>query len=311
MKYKRDLILLGIMVMTAVCAAGLTAFCNGKDSQPKGNLQVMASFYPMYIIALNIADGIDGVDIHCMAQSQTGCLHDYQITTGDMKMLESSDIFIINGGGMESFLEDVSSNYPSLTIVDAGLGLQSVLKEGHSHQGEEGEEENESNAHFWLNPSYYIVQVQTIADQLAVLDKSHAKQYKQNAVNYIEKIRRIAKKMQSELTVPDIGVVVFHDAFVYLAEYLGLHVVHTMEIDGETSLNAGEIAEIMEEIKEGQVKILFTEAQYSTEIADMIGRETGAAFYIIDSLVTGNGDKNSYLLGMESNLEVLKQAFSI
>ena len=39
--------------------------------------------------------------------------------------------------------------------------------------------------------------------------------------------------------------------------YLGLSVVHTMEIDSETSLNAGEIAEIMEQIQKGNVEILF------------------------------------------------------
>ena len=44
--------------------------------------------YPMYIIARNITDGVDNVSLRCMAQNQTGCLHDYQITTTDMKVLE-------------------------------------------------------------------------------------------------------------------------------------------------------------------------------------------------------------------------------
>lgn len=333
MKYKRDLILLGIMVITVICAAGITIFCgtgssfrngisrlnnnrsandsnrlNGNSHQSE-KLQITASFYPMYIIALNIIDGIDGVSLNCMAQNQTGCLHDYQITTNDMKLLETSDIFIINGSGMESFIEDIISNYPSLPVIDAGTGLESVLMESHSHQGAEAEEE-ESNAHFWLNPSYYMVQVQTVADSLAMFDKAHAKQYQENASAYIEKIKKLVVKMQKELPAWHTGVIVFHDAFIYLAEYLGLSVVRAMEMDSETSWNAGEIAEIMEEIREGHVGILFTEAQYSTRIADMIGKETGVDFYVIDSLVTGKlEDKDSYLRGMESNLEVLKQAF--
>lgn len=296
MKYKRDLILLGIMVITAVCAAGITIFCGGSSSRKKEDLQITASFYPMYIIARNVADGVDGINVGCMTQNQTGCLHDYQITTGDMKLLETTDIFIVNGGGMESFLEDVISNYPLLNVVDAGLGLESVKKE--------------ENAHFWLNPVYYIVQIQTVADGLAKLDQAHAEQYQKNAADYIEKVRQIAERMQTELEVPHIGVIVFHDAFIYLAEYLGLEVTHTMELDGETSLNAGEVAEIMEEIREGRAGILFTEAQYSTEIADIIGKETGVDVYVIDSLVTGEEDNDSYLRGMESNLEVLKQAAS-
>ncbi len=296
MRYKRDFILLGIMVITAICAVGLTIFFNPNHSLQKKNVQITASFYPMYIIARNITDGMDNVSLSCMAQNQTGCLHDYQITTTDMKVLESTDIFIINGGGMESFLEDIVLNYPMLHIVDAGkeFGISESAKEElfdkeeHSHK-EEHDHKEEINAHFWLNPAYYILQVQTIADELAKLDQDHAKQYQENAKIYIEKVRKLANKMQTELEVPNIGVIVFHDAFVYLAEYLGLSVVHTMEIDSETSLNAGEIAEIMEQIQKGNVEILFTEAQYSTRIADTIGKEEKKKKKIFDSILSKYG----------------------
>lgn len=314
MRYKRDFILLGIMVITAVCAVGLTIFCNPNHNLQKKNVQITASFYPMYIIARNITDGVDNVSLHCMAQNQTGCLHDYQITTNDMKILEATDIFIMNGGGMESFLEDIVFNYPMLHIIDAGkeLEVSESTKEELPDKEEHNSDHNEEvNAHFWLNPAYYILQVQTIADELAKLDRDHAKQYQENAKIYIEKVRKLANKMKTELKIPNVGVIVFHDAFVYLAEYLGLSVVHAMEIDSETSLNAGEIAEIMEQIQKGKVQILFTEAQYSTRIADAIGKETNVAVYVIDSLVTGKEDKDAYLRGMESNLELLKQAFHV
>ena len=36
-------------------------------------------------MALNITDGVDGVLVESMAQQQTGCLHDFQMTTADMK----------------------------------------------------------------------------------------------------------------------------------------------------------------------------------------------------------------------------------
>ena len=64
----------------------------------------------------------------------------------------------------------------------------------------------------------------------------------------------------------------------------------------------------MEQIQKGNVEILFTEAQYSTRIADTIGKETNVAVYVIDSLVTGKEDKDSYLRGMEStgNAIILK-----
>jgi zinc transport system substrate-binding protein len=256
-----------------------------------------------------------------------------------MKTLEHTDAFIINGGGMESFLEDVVENYPSLTVMNAGKNLEDIAEElehAHIHEPEtEKEEQNgdkteqkeeihglennieenghnheeEANAHFWLNPEYYIIQIQTVADELSAFDSEHAAKYQQNAEAYIKKVEKLATQLKA-LNVPNTGAIVFHDAFVYLAEYLGLEVIRTIEIDSETALSAGDIAEIIEEIKKGQVSILFTEAQYSTEAADTISKETGVSSYTIDSLVTGENNKDAYLTGMEKNIAILKNAFS-
>lgn len=340
MKLKKDLILVGIMAIVAVFSAGITAAFHDAGGEEKEQIRITASFYPVYVMALNLADGIEDVEVFCMTQNQTGCLHDYQMTTQDMKVLERSDVFLINGGGMEGFLEEVVKNYPSLPVIDTGHELADVIEEGHSHEhgheedvhseeeslfheehegeeehglhGEEDEEHMHGNAHFWLNPEYYCIQIQAAADGLSAVDHVHEAQYQKNAEIYISKVKNLAETIQAEISVdPHTGVIVFHDAFVYLAEYLGMEVVHTVDMDGETSLSAGEIAEIMEEVREEHVSVLFTEAQYGTEIADTIGKETGAVPFVIDSLVTGDGDKNSYLKGMEENRKVLKKALQV
>ena len=62
---------------------------------------VVTSFYPIYLFALNLTQGIDGITIRNLAAPNTGCLHDYQLSTGDMKVLNKADVFLINGAGME------------------------------------------------------------------------------------------------------------------------------------------------------------------------------------------------------------------
>ncbi len=309
MRFKKDLILLGILGIVAIVSAGITVLFNGGTEKKEPKLQITASFYPMYIITLNLTEDVDGVEAGCMTQNQTGCLHDYQMTTRDMKTLENTDIFVINGGGMESFLEDVIKSNPSLTVLDAGEKLTEVLESHKEHPASgDGEQEEEGNAHFWLNPEYYCTQIRTVAEGLAAWDKDHAEKYRENADAYVEKVEKIAEELK-KLKVSSGSVIVFHDAFAYLAEYLGLKVARIVELDGETSLGAGEVAEIMEEVRSENISCLFTEAQYSLEAADTIEKETGAVSYVIDSLVTGDGGKDSYLEGMERNLEVLKKAF--
>ena len=59
-----------------------------------------------------------------LSEPQTGCLHDYQLTAADMKLLSKADVFIVNGGGIESFLSDVAESYPNLKIIQACDGIE-------------------------------------------------------------------------------------------------------------------------------------------------------------------------------------------
>ena len=68
---------------------------------------VVTSFYPIHLFARNLLDGIDDVELASLAEPTSGCLHDYQLQTGDMKTLARADVFLINGAGMEGYLEGV------------------------------------------------------------------------------------------------------------------------------------------------------------------------------------------------------------
>ena len=88
-------------------------------AQNENDKILLASFYPMYIMAINVADGVPGVKIVNMTKPQTGCLHDYQLTPQDMQSVSKAWAFIINGGGMESFIDKAIKQRPHLKIIDA------------------------------------------------------------------------------------------------------------------------------------------------------------------------------------------------
>ncbi|MBR3910052.1 MAG: zinc ABC transporter substrate-binding protein [Anaerotignum sp.] len=126
-----------------------------------------------------------------MAQPQTGCLHDYELTISDMKLLENADVLIINGGGMESFLEQAMERYPDLIIVDTSHGIELLEEEEHHHHEEETEEEHaehshghdhEGNPHIWLSPERAAPQAEAMAAALGELDTAEAKHKLENAM---------------------------------------------------------------------------------------------------------------------------------
>lgn len=311
---RKLIILFGIMIIISVFSVIYTSLTQTSYRNQDKKITVVTSFYPIYIATKNIVLDVDGVELINLAENQTGCLHDYQITTQDMKKLENADIFVINGGGIEGFVTDILENYPDIIIIDSSTGIellpaQEEHEEEYEEEDHEGHDHGEYNPHIWMDPSNYQNQIDNIKDGLMEYDKANEKKYRENALVYQEKIEKIEEKINKELgDLVHKNVVIFHDSFAYLAKRLGLNVIHTVNIEADTTLSAGELAKVIEEIKTNQVKVLFSEEQYSNDIPFNIGKETDAKVYAIDSLVINDGDKDSYIEGMERNLATLKKA---
>lgn len=294
-------VLCAMMVMLSLLAAG----CGGQEAQKgskDGEFVIVTSFYPMYIDVLNITDGVEGVKVVNMTKPQTGCLHDYQLTTEDLKTLESADAFVVNGGGMESFLDKVASQQKNLKIIDASKSDKiNFLKDG-----------DEENPHVWLSVTYAIEQVKAITSQLCEADPAHEKQYRDNAMSYVEKLMNLREEMHGELdTLPHKDIVTFHEAFPYLAKEFRLNIVSVVEREPGTEPSPKELEELIAQVKALPVKVLFAEPQYSPVAAETIARETGAKLYQLDPVVTGEAKpeaKDAYLNTMRENMKVLKEA---
>lgn len=320
---KKLFILASVMIIIVVTLTALTYYLNRKNKTSNtedDDIRIVTSFYPVYVLISNLTDQIKGLKVDSLTDFSAGCLHDYQLTTKDMKLLSGADVFIINGGGMEEYLEDVIKNYPDLTVINLSQGIEML---------ESMEYEGDVNPHVWLDPQLYMVQIengrQGLEDYIRTSFLTNEKDNKEiidklttNAASYKAKVQEIADEMDQLLyKVKDMSesknisnkVVVFHDSFAYLANKAGLEVVYTLEIHDDTPLSASEIAEVVDIIKEENIPYLFTEDQHDDTISDRIKEETEAEVYIIDSAVTGNASKDSYLEAMRKNIDTLKKAF--
>ena len=288
-------LLASLCLLLTGCGSTNTAG-GGKD----GSFHIVTSFYPMYVATINITQGVDGVTVTNMTKPQTGCLHDYQLMTEDMKTLEKADAFVINGAGMESFLDKVVEQQKNLKIIDASKGIE-LLKD-----------DDEENPHVWLSVTDAILQVKNIAEQLKAADPKHADAYEKNAAAYIKKLEALKAEMHAELdTVPNKDIVTFHEAFPYFAKDFGLNIISVVEREPGTEPTPAELQATIEQVKKLPVKVLFTEPQYSPSAAETIARETGAKIYTLDPVVTGEANEqalNAYIDTMKKNMETLKTA---
>ena len=294
-----------LCALTAVLSLLLTG-CGGQQAQREaakdGEFVIVTSFYPIYIEVLNITEGVEGVKVVNMTKPQTGCLHDYQLTTEDLKTLEGADALVVNGAGMESFLDKVTAQQQSLKIIDAS-------RSDNIHLLKEGEEDN---PHVWLSVTYAIEQVKAITSQLCEADPEHEKQYRDNAMAYVVKLMDLREEMHGELdSLPHKDIVTFHEAFPYLAKEFRLNIVSVIEREPGTEPAPKELEELIAKVQGLPVKVLFTEPQYSPAAAETIARETGARLYQLDPVVTGESSpeaKDAYIDTMRKNMKVLKEA---
>ena len=275
--------------------------CGGQAEKDKP-LRIVTSFYPMYIDAVNITKGIDGVEVINMTKPQTGCLHDYQLTTEDMKTLSSADIFIVNGAGMEGFLDKAAEQQKNLKIIDASK----------SDDIEFLKDDGEDNPHVWVSITYNIDHVKAITSQLAEADPKHADAYRKNALEYITKLSARRDEMHANLdNLPHKDIVTFHEAFPYFAKEFHLNIIRVIEREPGTEPTPKELEDTIAEVKKLPVKVLFTEPQYSPLAAKTIAEATGAKIYELDPVVTGEATPDAadaYLTAMRKNMEVLKEA---
>jgi zinc transport system substrate-binding protein len=306
-KKKKYIFVLFLLLILSLLGAGVTKlFYRNQNTEKMDEVRIVTSFYPVYIAALNVAGGIEGVRIENLTEPQTGCLHDYQLTAEDVISLNEADIFIMNGGGMESFIEDVVAQYPELYIIDASENIS--MSEETVKEEVEGHDHGEENAHVWLDTEKYKEQIRNIQNRLSEEDPSHARAYKENADLYIDRIKELTDLIKRDLAeLNGKKVIVFHEGFVYFAEEIGMDVGAVIDMDDQTSLSAGEIARIINMIKGENIDILLAEERYGSQIANAVSAETGAMVCIIDPLVTGEMSEDAYLQSMRKNIEVLKE----
>lgn len=326
MKNKYVFVLIMLFTILVVSFGFTNIYVSHNQSAEDEDFVVVTSFYPMYIATMNVIGEMEGVTLKNLSEPQTGCLHDFQLTPADMKLLSTADVFVINGGGIESFMEDIAKQYPDLVVIEACEGIE-LLCETEAHGYEHGdtsdayehelEEEHDHdahnhdvNAHAWMSVDLYRKQLENIATGLAEVAPEYAERFLANAGNYDGKLEALQVEQEKLLTLTQgAEVIMFHCAYDYIAEDLGLKVDFCMDLDEERQVSAGEVAEVLEIIEHHGVKYIFAEALYGTGMCEMVQKEVDVEVIYLDPLNRGEYEADSYIKGMKNNLKLVEELF--
>ena len=339
-KNKYIFVLLLLISITVVSSLGTFFYIknnNKQNTEDDDNILIMTSCNPVYIATLNVVGSTEGYTVENLSQPTTGCLHDYTLTTEDMKKLSKADILVVNGGGMEGYLEDVMEAYPNLKIIDTyeyiehSLGEASDLlieeeeEDEEAHEEEHHEDESVSeeaheeshehhhehgaNSHIWMDDRLFEMQVAAIANELMGENLNREETpISNNYLSYTNNLNAEIDKQGLEKTLSGSNVAVLHEAFSYTAQSLGANVAVSMDLDEERQVSAGEVSEFIQAIQDNDIKIVFAEYDYGNAMGKLIEEQTDAKVVYLETLVHGSYDASSYITIQNQNYKKIKEA---
>lgn len=289
------LLLVLIFGMTGCGAAGgRTGF------QSSGKLSIVTSIYPVYDFAKHIAG--DKAEIVNLVPAGVEP-HDFELSTGDMQLLEKADLFFYNGAGMESFVDKTlgAISNRNLVVVEAAVKVDKL------------ESDHRTDPHTWLSLENAILECQTIMEALIGLDQANQEYYEQNFEEYTGKLRDLQDRYQKELSECSVDtIVVAHEAFGYLCDEFDLKQEAVEGLTADSEPDSARLKEIIDFCRENEIKVIFFEELVSPKVAQTIADEVGADTDVLNPVEGLTAEQESagldYIGLMEQNLEALKRA---
>ncbi len=302
--------------MKKTCLAGLMAgllllsSCGASGGrEDDGKLHVLATTYPVYLFTTAVAADAEEVEVSLLVNQQTSCLHDYTLTVNDMKAIEAADVIVMNGGGLEDFMEDALATSDAAVIdCSAGIELLPALgHEGHDHAAE-------YDPHVWMDPGYAQDMMAAIALELGelVYGDSWAEHGEfHNGQLAAKDALEQARQRWAEQMAPLAGaeLITFHDGFQYFAQAFDLDLLMSIEEEEGSEASAADLKEVAALVEEHSLPAIFTEVNGSDATAQAIARETGCNVYQLDMIMSGGGTGiQPYIDAMQANLDTIVEA---
>lgn len=293
----------------AVLAATLSlAACNQSPS-PSGKLLVIASFYPLYEFAREVA----GPAAQVVSLVPPGVEpHDWEPSPQDLARIRDARIFIYNGAGLEPWVPKLlgEATSPGTVMVRVTDGVPLLAPEADAHGSGQVPP---ADPHVWLDP----VLAQSIVERIRVafvqVDPAHAALFDDNARALTGKLQNLHEAFATGLErCARREIVTSHAAAAYLARRYRLRVVPVMGLVPDAEPTPAQLAAIVRFAREKKVKYIFFETLVSARLAETLAREIGAHTLVFNPIEGVTPEEaaagRGYVALMEQNLRNLRTA---
>ena len=280
----------------------------GATSFLYANVNAIVSILPQQTFLEKI--GGDKVNVSLMVQPGNSP-HSYEPKPSQMKDISKADVYFSIGVEFEDvWLPKFINQNKNMIISKMDDSITKIEIEKHSHHDHDEEKDDDHHEHHehhehhdedekhndheehhdnkdphtWLSPSNVKTMAHNIFKTLSTLDSKNSAYYQKNLDNFLSEINQLDLNIKNILknTPKHSKFMVFHPSWGYFAkEY---HLEQFAIESGGKNPKPKQIAYLIEEAKEENVKAIFTAPEFSTKTANQIAKEVGVPVIKISPL---------------------------
>lgn len=269
---------------------------------------VQATDVPIAIVAAQnvygevaAAVGGDHVDVESIVVSAEADPHDFEPPASVARAVSDAGIVVMNGAEYDHWMERLldSSTRPDRIVIE----VSELIGAG------EGD-----NPHLWYDPRSMPALAAALSETLSDIDPAHADDYASRHNAFVGSLDKLTQKI-SDIRTRFAGapVTATEPVFGPMADALGLEMRNTefqRAIMNETEPSARQIAAFEDDLKSGQVKVLF----YNKQVVDPLTERLLAVAHAADVPVVGVTeslpDGSTFIEWMTDQLDATERALA-
>ncbi len=304
------------LIPLILCA--LLLFCACGESKDDGKITVVATMFPQYDFARNIAG--DNASVELLLDFGADA-HSYEPTLQDIIKISKADLFIYTGNEMELWVRDLLASADIKNAIDNGsltvLDLSKHVELLPMHEHESEHEHTDFDTHIWTSQANAKAMCNAISDTLCALDNENSAAYTAANTAYTALLGELEESSREMTANAAKDTVYFGGSFAFRYWFFELGLGYSSIYEGcasHTEPSAKDLAKMIDEIKASGAKYVIYDTASEKKIADAIAKECGAEvlhLHAIHNISKAEFDAGEdYLTLMHKNVETLRKALS-
>lgn len=295
-------------LLLSILTLGACGLSQENTPQEDAKLSIVTTFYPIAFFTEALAGGRAEITVLTPAGTEP---HDYEPSATQVAMMESADLVIAQGVGLEPWITDFKKN-----LNEAGVSIFEVtskmdllpIEEAHE---EEDHHHGEWDPHTWLDPILTVQMVENIRDELIALDPEGTDLYMENSEDLKGSLLSINEEFLTGLSSCSLDTfLTAHEAFNYLAKRYKLQVLSVAGISPEEEVSARALADLVETVKDLELDTIYFESLANPKTAEVLSTEVGLTPLVLHTVEGLTEEQTAsdedYFSLMRENLEQLR-----